>query len=93
MKGLTPVRLIKNEFALRAMDAEKRGASREELFELLGHKRERHGIFEGDLREGEIEAGQSSGLIHDVITAGEVVRRLLAEYEAARTRMLSLPSA
>ena len=51
---------------------------------LLGKKREMRGIFEGDVDQGELEMGQSSGLIKDIISADEVVRRLIAEYEEAR---------
>jgi enoyl-[acyl-carrier protein] reductase II len=90
LKQLTPVRLVKNKFAADARSAELRGASRGELESLLGKKRERAGIFEGDVDEGELEAGQSSGLVNDIPTAGEVMSRLIAEYEAARARMAGL---
>lgn len=83
LKQIAPVRLIKNDFAKRAVNAEKRGATKEEQIELLGSKRERAGIFEGDFVEGEFEAGQSSGLVHDIIPAGEVIMRMMREYEVA----------
>ena len=56
-------------------------ASREELEQVYGHKHARLGILEGDVAEGELEAGQSSGLIHDVVPAAVVVRRFVEEYE------------
>ena len=49
--------------------------------EVYGRHASRRGILEGDLEEGELEAGQSSGLIRDVVPAAEVVRRFVAEYE------------
>src|SRR5690554_3718057 len=58
LKKLTPVRLIKNEFFHQIEEMEHRGASAEELRELLGRGRARKGIFEGDLVEGELEIGQ-----------------------------------
>lgn len=81
LKKVAPVRLKKNAFAARAVDAI--GATREEQIELLGKKREMRGIFEGDLEEGELEMGESSGLVKEILTADEVVRKLVAEYEAA----------
>ncbi len=92
LKKVAPVRLIKNDFAQRAIDAEKRGASKEAQLELLGSKRERAGIFEGDFVEGEFEAGQNSGLVHDIIPAGEVISRMIKEYEAAFVRVNHLVS-
>lgn len=90
LKKVSPVRMIKNKFAAEAVDADRRGASREEQVALLGRKREQRGIFEGDVDEGEIEAGQSCGLVKDLITAREVVDRMMREYEDARTRVNSL---
>jgi enoyl-[acyl-carrier protein] reductase II len=42
---------------------------------------------EGDVTMGKLEAGQSAGLIDDVIPAGELVRRIAEEYLAARRQM------
>jgi len=87
LKKVTPVRMVRTPFARKALDAERRGASKEELLELLGHKRERAGIFEGDLDEGEFEAGQSAGLVNDIPPAGIVVRRMMEEYYAVKGRL------
>lgn len=81
LKKLTPVRLYKNYFALLADKAEKSGASTEELSELLGKKREKKGIFEGDFEEGELEMGQSSGLVKEIKHVKDVIKDLIAEYE------------
>lgn len=90
LKSLTPVRLIRNRFALEALGAERSGAPVEALRELLGAKRERRGIFEGDMEEGELEAGQSSGLIHEILPAAEVVERMIAELRATAVRLSGL---
>jgi len=90
MKKVAPVRLKKNHFALAALEAQRRGATKEEELELLGKKREMRGIFEGDLEEGELEMGQSSGLIKDIHTVQEVMNKLLSEYEEAKKRVISL---
>ena len=81
LSPVTPVRLIKNPFALRALDAERSGASADELKELLGKGRGRAAIFCGDVDEGEIEAGQIAGLIDDVPKAHEIIDRLMAGYK------------
>jgi len=81
LKKLAPVRLMKNEFALRAFAKEKAGAEKEELIELLGKKREMKGIFEGDTEQGELEMGQSSGLVKDIKSVRQVVADLISEYK------------
>ena len=87
LRKVSPVRMIKNPFAMRAQEAELRGASKEELFGLLGSKREQLGIFEGIWDEGEFEAGQSSGLIREILPAADVVRNLISEYETTMERL------
>ena len=39
---------------------------------------------EFDLAEGELEIGQISGAVREILPAGEIVRRMVAEYEAVR---------
>lgn len=86
MKAVAPVRMLRTPFLARVMEAEKRCAGREELLALLGAKRERAGIFEGNFDEGMFEAGQSAGLVHDVLPAAEIVRRMMEEYRIANRR-------
>lgn len=87
LKKVTPVRMIKTPFARAAVEAERACATREELEALLGRKREKMGIFEGNIDEGAFEAGQSSGLITGILPAGEVVRRMMEEYHAVKERL------
>jgi enoyl-[acyl-carrier protein] reductase II len=87
LRKVTPVRMIKSPFAQKAQEAESTGATKEELIALLGTKREMLGIFEGNWEEGEFEAGQSSGLVHDILPAAEVVKSIVSECEAAMKRM------
>ncbi len=86
-RSLMPVRMLKTPFTARAQQAERRGADRAELEELLGKKRERMGIFEGNLEEGMFEAGQSAGLVRTITPAAEVVRTMMAEYYSTKLRM------
>lgn len=87
MKKLNPVRLFKNKFASDVINAEHDGASKDELLELLGKKREMKGIFEGDLDEGELEMGQSSGLVNEIKSVKDVVKDLLRQYDLAVSKL------
>ena len=84
LKKVIPTRLVRNGFCRTVEEAESRGADAEELSALIGRGRPKRGIFEGDLDEGELEIGQIAALIEDLPPAGEILRRLVAEYEAAR---------
>ncbi|MCS7053388.1 MAG: nitronate monooxygenase [Ignavibacterium sp.] len=81
------MRMIKNDFAERAVKAERDGWDEEKLKELLATKRERLGIFEGDEIEGAMEAGQGVGLIKDIPTVEVLFKRLLEEYYSALNRL------
>jgi len=80
MKNLVPVRLIKNKFYKEIFEAEQRGASVEELRKILGRARAKIGMFEGNLEEGELEIGQVSSLVKDLLPASEIVRTLWNEF-------------
>jgi len=75
------VRMIKNDFAMRAIEAEKNCADEKRLKELWGEKRERLGIFEGNIDEGAMEAGQSAGLIKEILPVKEIFQKLLNEFD------------
>jgi enoyl-[acyl-carrier protein] reductase II len=80
MKSLTPVRLIKNKFFENVHQAELRGASTEELKNILGRGRAKKGIFEGDVDDGELEIGQVAASISKIQPAAEIVKELWTEY-------------
>jgi enoyl-[acyl-carrier protein] reductase II len=80
MKQLTPVRLLQNEFSKKVKEAELRGAGPEELRHLLGRARAKKGMFEGQLTEGELEIGQVSALLNDILPAGKIVEQVWEEF-------------
>ena len=84
LKQLTPVRMIKNKFYEQVHEAEKRGASVEELRSLLGNRRSKAGIFEGDTEEGELEIGQISAVIKKIQPAQEIVEEMWRDYTALK---------
>ena len=90
LKKAIPTRLVRNGFCRTVEEAESRGATAEELLALIGRGRPKRGIFEGDLDEGELEIGQIAALIDDLPSAGDILRRLVAEYETARGNLRPL---
>jgi enoyl-[acyl-carrier protein] reductase II len=89
LKQLTPVRLIKNKFYQQVQEAEWRGASKQELDGLLGKRRSKTGIFEGDLDEGELEIGQVSAALKKIETAAEIVKSVWEEYDLLKRSICS----
>jgi Dioxygenases related to 2-nitropropane dioxygenase len=85
LKKLAPTRLVKNQFFEQVNDAECRGASQEEMRELLGKGRAKKGMFEGNLEEGELEIGQVSALISKIQSVEEIVSEIKSEYKEALT--------
>lgn len=90
LKKLTPVRLIKNKFWEQVALAEYNGASKEELAEILGRARAKRGMFEGDLDEGELEIGQISGLIDEVVPAAAIIDEMIEEFREAQNQLASI---
>ena len=80
LKKLSPTRLVKGDFMSAVEAAEARGASVEELRELLGKGRTKKGIFEGDLEAGELEIGQVASLFHEQQTAKEIIDEMMLEF-------------
>ncbi|SHF83323.1 NAD(P)H-dependent flavin oxidoreductase [Flavisolibacter ginsengisoli] len=81
LKKLTPVRLLKNKFFQQVQEAETRGATVEELKVLLGRARAKTGMYEGNLDEGELEIGQASALLHNILPAADIVHNLWKEFQ------------
>lgn len=83
LRKIAPVRVIRNPFALELKELEESGADKTLLLNKLGHKRERLGIFEGDIENGLLEAGQSLNSIKEILPARTVIDNLLKETEYA----------
>lgn len=83
LKELTPVRLIKNKFYQDVELAYQNKANAEQLKSLLGRGRAKKGMFEGDLDEGELEIGQISGMLDEILPASTIVKNIIDEYRLA----------
>lgn len=90
LKNLTPVRLLKNEFAQTIQKAEAEGASSELLTQLLGKGRAKKGMFEGDIVEGELEIGQISSTIKQIMPAAEIVKEFMNDFNKTISRLSQL---
>jgi len=89
-RGGMPIRQLKNAFARKYEAAERAGASAGELEALFESSSLKQAALEGDVEWGKVEAGQSAGLVDEILPAAEVMRRLVAEAEEARRRLASL---
>ena len=87
LKQVTPVRLIKNKFYAEVAEAEARGATTEELKTILGRARAKHGMFEGNLDDGELEVGQVSASVKKIMPAADVVKEIWEEFMETRKGM------
>ena len=92
LKKLAPVRLVKGKFFSEVEEAEARGASVEEMRELLGKGRAKKGIFEGNLDEGELEIGQVSSLVHELKPVSEVVKEVIDEFNSCKQVVSAFPT-
>ena len=84
LKELAPVRLIKNKFYQDVQQLYTKCPTKEELAKLLGRARAKHGMFEGNLDEGELEIGQIAGLIHAIKPAEDIILEMIADFELAK---------
>lgn len=80
MKQLTPVRLLRNKFFQDVIELEKRGGTAQQMEALLGKRRAKKGMFEGDMEEGELEIGQVAASITKIQPAAEIVKEMWEEY-------------
>jgi enoyl-[acyl-carrier protein] reductase II len=87
LKKIGAVRLVKNEFFQTVNKLEQEGADADTLRVLLGRGRAKKGMFEGDLAEGELEIGQVSAIINDVLPVEKIMENLVREFRQAKERM------
>ena len=89
-RGGLPIRQLKNAFSREYEAAERSGASPQDLEALFKKRSLKQAALDGDVEWGKVEAGQSAGLVDEILPATEVMRRLVAEVEVARKRLAEL---
>ena len=80
-----PVRLLRNQMTREYLELEKSGASFEEL-ELLTLGGLRKAVQEGDIKNGNVMAGQIAGLIKETKSCREIIEELMAQTEGLLER-------
>lgn len=80
-----PIRQLKNAFTQKFL-----AASRDEQEALFKESSLKKAALEGDVDWGKVEAGQSAGLVDEILPAAQVMKRLVQELEQARRRLASL---
>ena len=86
-RGGHPVRQLRNAFTEKYAAAERAGASAEDLETLFDSANLKQAALDGDVEWGKVEAGQSAGLVDEILPAAEIMRRLVAELDEARQRL------
>ncbi len=87
LKKIGMARMIKNDFSAAVHKEELNGADENKLKLLLGEKRERLGIFEGDEQNGMMEAGQGAGLIKEILTVKDLMEKFIKEIDEAKRKL------
>jgi enoyl-[acyl-carrier protein] reductase II len=89
-RGGLPIRQLQNSFSRKYAALEASGGQKEELEKMFRSSSLKQAALEGDVEWGKVEAGQSAGLVRDIVPAGALVKRLVREMEDARRRLASL---
>lgn len=89
LRKLSPTRLVKGGFYTAIEEAENRGASPEELLQIIGTGKSKAGIYDGDVDNGELEIGQVASQLCGTrpLPVAEVMARLVSEYNAALAKL------
>ena len=87
LKEITPVRMMKNKFYQEILDLYENNSTKEQLLKKLGRARAKLGMFEGDLDEGELEIGQASSQINEILSAVEIVNHIMDEFISLKSKI------
>ena len=88
LKEIAPVRMIKNEFYAKVAALREKHQTVEDLKALVGKRRLKRGMFEGDLVDGMLEIGQVAGLLNTIESASAIVDDMVKEYHQVKKSML-----
>jgi enoyl-[acyl-carrier protein] reductase II len=89
-RGRLPIRQLRNRFSQEYEALEKRGGDKEALEKIYNSSSVKLAALDGDVEWGKVEAGQSAGLVDEIVPAAQLMRRLVSELEAARRRLAAL---
>ena len=81
------IRTLRNDFTDEMEKLETSGASLDQRKAVFAASTLKDAALDGNVARGKLEAGQSVGLIEDIVPAGELVKRIAEEYAAAIARL------
>lgn len=81
--GIGMIRILRNDFGERMGAAEAEGRQLEERKALFAAASLKAAAFDGDVENGKVEAGQSAGLVDDILPAADIVAAIARDYAAA----------
>ena len=87
LKEITPVRMMKNKFYQEISDLYENNPTKEQLLKKLGRARAKLGMFEGELDEGELEIGQASSQINNILSACDIVNQIIDEFISLKSKI------
>ena len=88
--GLGMIRVLRNGFGERMQAAEAEGRELEERKALFAAASLKAAAFDGDVENGKVEAGQSAGLVDEILPAADIVAAIARAYAAALAALLRL---
>jgi enoyl-[acyl-carrier protein] reductase II len=80
-RALSPTRTLRNRFASKVSEMDRRGTTADELLAFIGMGRSRMGQLEGNVEDGELYCGETSGIVRDVAAAGDIIKEMVEGYE------------
>ena len=84
------MRTWKNEAARKVLDIEERKGTMEEIFNIISGDKANKLLEQGDVESAPFAIGQSTGLIHDIVSCKEAVERMVKEAEETLANTLKL---
>ncbi|UNT54784.1 NAD(P)H-dependent flavin oxidoreductase [Lysinibacillus capsici] len=82
----TPARALRNDFTAKILEIEEKTPTYEALKEYISGSANKRFIYDGDKNQGFGWAGQVTGMIHDIPTVDDLIKRMVAEAESIRLK-------
>jgi len=81
-----PARALRNDFTAKILEIEEKTPTYEALKEYISGSANKRFIYDGDKEQGFGWAGQVTGMIHDIPTVDDLIKRMVAEAESIRLK-------
>lgn len=81
-----PARALRNDFTTKILEIEEKTPTYEALKEYISGSANKRFIYDGDKEQGFGWAGQVTGMIHDIPTVDDLIKRMVAEAESIRLK-------